>query len=318
MIDRNNVKKSIDFSFDELPNLKALEQVKVLYHGKRPEEFLFDIRMRPYEFDENLVLAVKSAGYIRDDGLYITQALYRLLDGVLSEPRPQDVIPGKYIHCNDIYEEYIPMPDKVISNITNFLWNFGGTNTVRRLSDNERLILFEYYGIDRRPVKRESLEEFGYKYCYQQPDPVDGANRCLAAALGKLRKYGKHFTELYVMNPDRKPYVDMLRDKLAELMDPDPEMAAREKLKEYAKACRDLDINTNYDFVDIRYIFLDPSVSRKLIAANICNLQQFIDAYADDSAKEIFGETSRDYDSFKRVVRNFLFRYGITVPESMR
>lgn len=318
MIDQNNVKKAINFSYDELPNLKSLEQVKVLYHGKKPEVFLYDIRRRPWEFNDDLVLAVKTAGYIRDDGLYISQALYRLLDGVLPEPRPQDLIVGKYIHNNDEYENFVSLPEKVIDNITNFLWTFGGTNTVRRLSDNERLILFEYFAIDHKPLKSESLEDFGYKHCYQQDDPVDGATRCLAAALGKLKKYGNHFTELYAMNPDKKPYIEELRDKLAELIDPDPEMLAREKLKEYAKACKDLDINTNYDFVDIRYVFLDPNVSRKLMAANICNLQQLIDAYGGDSAKAKFGEASRDYDSFKRVARNFLFRYGISVPECMR
>ena len=316
-IDETNVKKESEFRFDELPRLKSLEEAEMLYYNKA-NEFLFEARMHPWDFDEDLVLALKMAGYIRNDNIYVTLALYRLLDGVLSEPRPQDAITGKYVFNNKNYEEYVPMPDEVVNRIQDFIWNFQGTKSVGRLTDNERLILFEYYGIDHNPIESVSYDEFGRKNCSGQDSYEDSARRCHTSALNKLRKYGNLFTELYVMNSGNKPYVERLREKLAELMDPEPEILAREKLREYARACKELDINTNYDFVDIRYVFLDPNVNRKLIAANICNLQQLIDAFEDGSIKAKFGETSRDYDSFRRVGRNFLFRYSINVPDSMR
>jgi len=317
IIDSNKVKKAKEFNWGQLPNLRALEEYKMLYN---PQDFLFEIRKGPQDFDIDVYNAVKSAGYIRTDNIYVTQALYRLLDGVLAEPRVVDAYVCKYFKNNEEYEDYIAMPDDKVKRITEFLWNFSGTKTHARLSDNEQQLIFEYYGIDRKPVKRVSLEEFGQKNFYEQKgrrDPEKMAERCLHSALGKLKGYGEHFTQLYAAAAPISLTVDETREKLAEMMDPERERDIKKLIRRYVDESDRLGIEVSWDFVDIRYVYLN-DIAHKLSKAGYDNLQQLLDGFQSESIKKKFDPYDKDYRLIRQNLKNFLYRYSIKTPPYLR
>ena len=311
-ITHKNVLKSDQFQYDQLGLSRGeIERYQRAY--EKPEDFLRELRLSPpNRFGISIYEAAKKQGYIRTDGLIISMALQKLYGDVTGSSQ------YVYIRKNPQYESIPSMPEDVINDITNFIWNFPGTKRTRPLSDNEKQILFDYYAISREPIYEKTFDEIGKEY-FTGSGTREMAERCYNSAIGKLKEYGAEFTKLYDYDMAEENIAMAERVKeLESLFDSTAETNRRDKIHAYISECRRKGIEPDWSFINIGYIVIDREARKILLGADIKNFQQLINAFTDKRILQIIpSEEMRR--SIRNQSRNFFYHFLIKkIPESIR
>lgn len=315
VINEKNVRPAAGFNYsDFIISDYNLEEYKFTYD--RPEDFLFSIRMSPPDYyGDDVYEQALEAGYIRTDNIYISLALCKLYDKVVDKRTLYNEPSG-----NEDYEHIVPLPQEITDKVISFIWNFPGTNFMRPLSDNEKQILFDYFGISHKPIYELTLEDIGQKYYYEHGDRAKlMAGNCFNSSIGKLRAYGKEFTNLFNLEMvNAEDSIAKYMSELQTLLDSTRETHVRDLLSKYVEASKSIDYEPSFHFVNVGNVILDRKLRKLLLGHDIENLEQLVKAFDTGEIKTITGADTNEYRIIRNQTRNWFYHYLIKVPNSLR
>jgi len=318
IISEKNVKKAKFFDFSEL-EMSPSEISRLEEKFKSPKDFLIHIRLSNSDklkgIEREAYERLYELGYIRTDKLFLTMSLFKLYDAVFPDRHSRYV----YINKNMQYEDIMAMTEEVTSRITDFIWHFKGNGRVRRFTNYEQQILFDYFGISNKLDVEMTLGQIARSYYIEKPEPEECAQHCLDSAIGKLRNLGDEFASLFVYDESEvAKTIEARKAELKELLDPEREMRIRNLARGLDSECRRLDLPTVFDYVDIEFVILDRNLRKKLKENNILTLDDLIKAFADRRIEKIYSYETHEYKIIKSCAKNFFYRYHIIMPECIR